>query len=227
MDVRNLPSYGLSEAAHYIRTPEATLRSWIRGRRYPTSSGVRHFRSVINVPNPRRSVLSFTNLVEAHVLSALRREHDIRLDKIRSAIDYLQRHFPGQHPLAHHNFETDGVDIFVEKYGQLINVTQSGQLAMKQIIQIYLRRIERDRAGLPVRLFPFTRQISASEPKSVVIDPQVSFGRPVLVGTGIATWLVAERYKAGESMEELAYDYGRDRMDIEEAIRCELDLRAA
>ncbi len=51
-------------------------------------------------------------------------------------------------------------------------------------------------------------------------------GRPVLVGTGIPTAILAERYKAGESIDELALDYGCDRLQIEEAIRCELRLVA-
>jgi uncharacterized protein (DUF433 family) len=49
----------------------------------------------------------------------------------------------------------------------------------------------------------------------------------VLAGTGIPTAIVAERYKAGESIDELAEDYGRSRKEIEEAIRCELWLEAA
>lgn len=65
------------------------------------------------------------------------------------------------------------------------------------------------------------------EPKTIVIDPQVSFGRPVLAGTGIPTAVIAERYIAGESVDDLADDYGRRRLEIEEAIRCELSLEAA
>ena len=61
----------------------------------------------------------------------------------------------------------------------------------------------------------------------MVIDPHISYGRPVLVGTGIPTAVVAERYKAGESIDELAEDYGRSRKEIEEANRCELCLEAA
>ncbi|MFQ5925967.1 MAG: DUF433 domain-containing protein [Terriglobia bacterium] len=91
----------------------------------------------------------------------------------------------------------------------------------------HLRRIERDPAGFAVRLFPFTRKRELEEPKVVVIDPYVSFGRPVLVGTGIATAVIAERYKAGESIDDLTDDYGRQRLEIEEAIRCELQLEAA
>jgi len=39
--------------------------------------------------------------------------------------------------------------------------------------------------------------------------------------------VIAERYKAGESIDALAADYGRETGDIEEAIRCELRLAEA
>ena len=38
--------------------------------------------------------------------------------------------------------------------------------------------------------------------------------------------IIAERFEAGETMETLAEDYGRALSDIEEAIRCELILKA-
>jgi uncharacterized protein (DUF433 family) len=171
--------------------------------------------------------LSFINLVEVHVLDALRRNHHVPLDKIRIALDYLQRQFGTKHPLAEERFETDGLDLFVQKYGQLINASRDGQLGMRGILEIYLKRVERDAQGVALRLYPFTRKRTSDEPRSVVIDPFVSFGKPVLAGTGIATSIVAERYKAGESVSQLSSDYGRRDLDIEEAIRCELELEAA
>lgn len=80
-------------------------------------------------------------------------------------------------------------------------------------------------AGFTVRLYPFTRRRELEEPKAIVIDPEVSFAKPVLVGTGILTATVAERYKAGESVEELVADYDMKQKEIEEGIRFE--LRAA
>ena len=67
-----------------------------------------------------------------------------------------------------------------------------------------LHRVEHDETGAAVRLYPFTRKRDLHEPKVVVIDPHISYGRPVLAGTGIPTAVLAERYKAGESMDELA-----------------------
>ena len=86
---------------------------------------------------------------------------------------------------------------------------------MRSILEAHLQRIERDPQGLAVRLYPFTR-------KRHLDGPHISFGRPALTSSGIATGVIAERYKAGESIDELADDYGRQPLEIEEAIRCEL-----
>lgn len=171
--------------------------------------------------------LSFVNLVEIHVLDALRRGHKISLPKVRRALDYLNHRFPSRHPLAHHLLRTDGLDVFVERYGSLINVTKEGQMAIREMLEAHLGRIEWGPRGIAIRLFPFTRKRRASEPRAVVIDPRIQFGRPVLVGTGVPTAIIAERYKAGESVIDLARDYGRKPNEIEEAIRCELHLAEA
>lgn len=221
-DPRRLPTYTVAEAAHYLGVPKATLRSWTAGRHYPVAGGRRFFKPVIEAADAKRSRLSFLNLVEAHVLSALRREHKIDLRKVRQAIDYLRDTFGSEHPLADHHFETDGLDLFVEKYGRLINITREGQLAMRAVLQSFLRRVKRDRQGTPVKLYLFTRKGEPSEPFAVVLDPRVSFGRPTLEGTNIPTAALAERYKAGDSLEDLAEDYGRPKEEVEEAIRYEL-----
>ncbi len=221
------PAYSLTEASRYLLIPPATLRSWVAGRKYPTDLGSKFFRPIIQIPDDVRAGLSFANLVEAHVLDAIRRHHQVPLSKIRQAIEYLRKHFSSKHPLAEQRFEIDGLDLFIDKFGQLINVTQSGQIALRELLKAHLHRVEHDAAGTAVRLYPFTRKRDLREPKVVVIDPHISYGRPVLVGTGIPTAVVAERYKAGESIDELAEDYGRSRNEIEEAIRCELWLEAA
>lgn len=226
-DPRYLPAYSAPEASPYLLVPQATVRSWLLGRPYPTKTGSRFCKPVITVPNSKRRSLSFINLVEVHVLDALRRDHHVPLDKIRVALDYLQKQFGSEHPLAEEKFATDGLDIFVQKYGQLINASRAGQLGMRDILETYLKRVERDAKGVALRLYPFRRKRTHDEPRSVVIDPFVSFGKPVLSGTGIPTSIVAERYKAGESVSQLSSDYGRSDLDIEEAIRCELELEAA
>ena len=230
-----LPAYGISEAAHYLQVPVATLRSWVRGRGYPTSRGQQFSEPLVDLADAARCLLSFVNLVEVHVLAAIRRQHHVSLTTVRQALDYLKRKHPSSHPLADRSFETDGLDLFVQSFEQLVNISKEGQLGMRKVLEIHLRRIERDPSGLAVRLYLFTRrhpQLDVADtaeagPQVIVVDPRVAFGRPVLSGTHIPTEVISQRFGAGESVEELADDYGRTPSEIEEAIRCEQYRHAA
>ena len=172
-------------------------------------------------------------MVEAHVLSGIRYQHRVPLGAVRRALEYLARESASPRPLAEEQFQTDGVNLFVERLGHLVNISADGQLAMREILRALLRRIERDERGFAIRLYPFSRRpklappLVDDSPKLVVIDPRVAFGRPVLVGSGVTTSAIAERFDAGESIEALAADYGRPRDEIEEAVRCELIRDAA
>jgi uncharacterized protein (DUF433 family) len=116
--------------------------------------------------------------------------------------------------------------LFISRFQDLISASESGQLAIRVLIQARLRRIEHDAAGFAIRLYPFTRQNGLDQPRIIVIDPLISFGRPTIAGTGVTTSILAERYKACDSMDALADDYGCQRAQVEEAIRCELALAA-
>lgn len=223
-DPREIPAYQLADAAAYLNIPKATLRSWIKGYYYPIKGGKKLFEPIVHLPDPSILLLSYTNLVEAFVLSSLRRRHKIDLFKIRKAINSLQRKFKSRHPLAEHQFETNGIDLFVQQYGDLINVGQNDQLAWRQILHNYLERVEHDPSGKAARLYPFIRLGDTDQPRNIVINPYVSFGKPVIAGTGLPTRVVAERYKAGDSIPQIARDYGRKDEEIDDAIRYELRI---
>jgi uncharacterized protein (DUF433 family) len=220
-DPRDTPAYFLADAAHYLRLPTATVRSWVLGRRYPTESGTSFFRPLIDIPDPDGQLLSFNNLVELHVLSAIRRVHRVELKAVRRTIKYLNKHLHSPRPFLTADLLTDGESLFIERYGQLVNTSADGQIEMGQLLEKYLRRIDRDSHGAPIRLFPFTRNRIEASPRLVAIDPKIRFGKPCLTGTGIPTRIIAERYEAGDSIAFLVKDYGRPTEEIEEAIRYE------
>lgn len=227
-DPVELPAYSIREAAHLIRRPLATVRSWVLGRRYPTVEDRRTlFEPIVRIADPANGSLSFRNLVELHVLSAIRRDHGVRLGEVRKAVDYLRRKFRSRHPLADVEMQTDGTNLFVERFGELVDVSDQGQMAMKECLISHLDRIERDARGTAIRLYPFTTSREELGRRTVVIDPRVQFGRPCLSGTGTPTALVAERFLAGDSPREIAQDIGLDTDAVEEAIRYECESRAA
>ena len=214
IDPREMPAYTVPEAAHYLGLPTSTVRYWSAGRD--------NYKALIVAAEKHPIVLSFLNLVELHLLAAIRRKHKVSMPNVRRAIEYLENGFQPEHPLLAKELETDGLDIFIRNYGQLINISQDGQTVMRHVMEAALKRIERDDNNIPIKLYPFTRVQIDDAPSVIMIDPAVSGGRPVIAGTGLATEIIAERYKAGESIHDLVYDYGRTEAEIEEAIRCEL-----
>lgn len=216
---RESPAYTIPEACHYLNLAESTVRYWVTGK------GGEYRPVIVPASKSTPTLLSFLNLVEVHVLGGMTREYKVKLPKVRAAVDFLKRQFKSDHPLISHDFATDGLSLFIEHYGKLINVSEDGQIAIREVLTAALKRIEWDEKGLPIKLFPFTHSDIKDAPRIIVIQPGLAFGRPVIAGTGIPTEIIAERYKAGDSVKELVADYGRQETEIEEAIRCE--LRAA
>jgi uncharacterized protein (DUF433 family) len=216
IDAREVAAYTVGEAAHYLGVPKSTLRSCFAGQR--------GFRAVIKPADAKALGLSFTNLVEAYVLTAIRRKHHIALPTIRRGLDYLVRKLGAKRPLIDREFATNGVDLFVDHLGEVINISRDGQIEMADLIRAYLERIDRDAKGVPIKLYPFMRaQAPREQPRTVAIDPRVSFGRPVIAGTGIPTAVLAEQFKAGDPVPVLAKEYGADEEAVWDAIRCELE----
>jgi uncharacterized protein (DUF433 family) len=91
---------------------------------------------------------------------------------------------------------------------------------MRRVLEAFLERVEWGPGGHVTRLYPFPRRDDAvDQPKAVVIDPRVALGRPVLTGTNIPALILVQRWRAGESLAELARDYDRPATEIEEAVR--------
>ncbi|MEP6516791.1 DUF433 domain-containing protein [Microcoleus vaginatus] len=234
-DPREIPIYSIPQAAQYLRLPKDRLRSWVGCWSSKTKADKRFFEPLIKLPNPKNfellpqsktTLLSFINLVEAHVLIAIFKATGFSRKQLSTALDYIKRYLSTPQLYARKEFESKGINLLFERFGQQLAASDREQEA-RQILKTYFDRIVRDEAGLPLKLYPFTKLPGSDEPKTVMIDPRISFGRPVLAETGIPTAILAERYKAGDSIDELAEDYNCNRLQIEEGIRCELQLVAA
>lgn len=215
---REMPSYPLAEAARYVRLPSATLRSWVIGRSYDTYDGKNRFLPLIRPADPKGRVLSFNNLIEAHVLRALRTEHGVSINAVRDALRYAESELGIEHLLLSRQLCTGAGELFLDRYGDLIELSRSGQLAMRHVFEAYLDRVDWDADEFPRRLFPFVRGESTDGHRLVVIDPTLAFGRPIVQSKGVSTSVIAARLDAGESIEDLVEDYGISNREVEEAV---------
>jgi len=216
-ELYELPAYSVPEAAEYLRTPYQTLRYWL--------TGFGKMQPIVKTAAPNR--LSYLNLLECHMVMAMREVHHLRLPKVRRALASLNKLFPSsKHPFLDRVLQTNGVDILTEELGRMINLSKDGQLEITNFLSLHLERIECSSKGV-FRFFPFVMSRASTEPKFIVIDPEVGFGKPVIAGTGISTATIAARFNARESVDELAEEYGRTKREIEEAIRWEQRLPIA
>lgn len=159
----------------------------------------------------------------------------VSLQSTRRALEYVGRKLEHKRPLIEQDFLTDGADLFIEKLEQLadqdrtlralVNASRGGQLAARALLQATLRRVDRDPHGLISRIYPRAGQVE--EPKHIEIDPRRAFGRPVVVGTSVPTEALAERFRAGDSLGELARDFRIATNIVESALRWEMSVAAA
>jgi uncharacterized protein (DUF433 family) len=211
-DVREFARYSIPEAAFYVHIPPNTLRAWTIGQDYVTANGVhRTFKPLIELADRNDRLLSFYNLVEAHILRFTTEKRGIPFKNIRRALDYVHEQIPGKHPLLTHKFETSGKNLFLRHLGYTIDATAHGQLVMRDILEKYLALIPRDAQGFPVRIFPINS-------RRLAIDPLFSSGKPIVRDKGIMASVLWGRNKSGETVREIARDYGLTDIEVKEAI---------
>ncbi len=216
-DSRDVAAYTIAEAARYLRLPAATLRSWVLGRAYPTADGPGQFPPLLEPASRQPPLLSFSNLIEAHVLRSLRTDHAVSVKDLRNALAYAEEKLGIPRLLLREELRTEAGKVFLDRYGELVDLTASGQLAMKLALQDHLKRIEWDAARFPRRLFPFLVAVGSTE-RPIVIDPRIAFGRPVIERKGISTSAIVERIDDGETVDDVAADYDLEPAEIEQAI---------
>lgn len=216
-DIRNQPAYTVAEAARYLKVAPATLRAWVVGRPYPKADGTARSKPLIRPARNPPPTLSFWNLIEAHVLRSLRTDHGVTMDALRRSIAFAEKSLHIDRLLLSQALRAEGGRLLLERYGELIELSASGQIAMRKLFDAHLARVEWDAWQFPVRLHPFTG-IESTADRPVAIAASVAFGRPVLARSGVTTAAIAERIDMGETVAALAEDYDLRAEDIEAAV---------
>lgn len=212
-DPRNEPAYTIAEASRYLKVASTTLRSWVAGRPYPKAEGVGQFEALIHPP-----LLSFWNLIEVHVLRALRSDHGVSIRAVREALSFAEQRLQTNRLLLSQQLCAEGGELFLQKYGQLIHLRPSGQLMLQHLFDEHLTRVEWDEHLFPVRLYPFMASDTLSSERLIAIDANIAFGRPVVVSGGISTAAIVDRIDAGEQMAALTEDYDLSPHEITQAV---------
>lgn len=217
-DPRAEPWYTYPEAARATGVPASTLRSWTVGQRYARKHDVGFFEPVIPRPSDSDPRLSFVNLIEAHVLRALRSVHEVRLQHIREAVAVAEQEFGVSRLLVSPDLRTSAGQLFLDHYSGLTELSEARQLVLRDVLNQFLERVEFDASNLPLELHPFARVPRNASEKPISLSPLISFGRAVIKRVGVSTDAIVERLEAGEPLADVQQDYGLRMDELEEAV---------
>jgi len=150
------------------------------------------------------------------VLRALRTEHGVSVKAVRDAVRFAERKLNVDRLLLSPELRAEAGRIFLDRYGELINLSASGQLAMRQVLNTHLKRVTWEDQS-PIRLHPFVMGEAIAE-MPIAIDPRIAFGRPTVVSRGVSTAAIVGRIDAGESVAAVAADYALSQEEVKQAV---------
>lgn len=222
------PLYTVAEAARYLDVPATTFSAWAAGytRRLPgrpVTSGAPILTAVPAATSGDPSV-PFIGLAEGVVLSALRRA-GVPLQRIRPALSRLQQELGLPYVLASRRLYTDGAEVlfdYADHSGDAgaaravrdLTVVRSGQRQFAGVVDRYLRRVDFGPDGYAVTL-----RLPAYEAAEILVDPARGLGQPVFARGGARLEDALSLFRAGESVDTVAAEYGMPREHLEDALR--------
>lgn len=230
----SVPLYTLSEAARFLGVSTSTFSTWTLGYRR-LHGGVREVSigPILTSLSRGRSgepTVPFIGLAEGMVVAAFRNA-GVSMQHLRAAVAILEHEIGLDHALASKRLYTDGAVVLfdyaeregdealanlTEDDGALSNLTIVGtqQRVFSAVVREHLQRIEYGTDPWALRLTsPATAQ------PAIVVDPNRGFGQPIFLHGAARVEDVIDRWRAGESLADVADDFGVPLSDIEGYLR--------
>lgn len=205
--------FTLRETAGYLGVPKSTIHSWAR----PTAG------APLITAFPRhgmQATVPFIGFAEAYVLAAFRRA-GVPLQRIRPAVEVLARTIGTDHALASRRLYTDGAEVLYDYASQRdagefleLVVVRTGQHQFSELVRSYLKRITYGEDGWASRV-----RLPTYERANVFVDPRIAFGLPFVADGAARVEDLVDRFVAGDSVAEIAFDFDVPAEKVEDVIR--------
>jgi uncharacterized protein (DUF433 family) len=192
--------YSISEASRLTGLRAARIREWFRGR--PTRPGRKPVFFGDYEPVDNDFAISFYDLIDVFVAGQLR-EHGVPLQTVRRAYRWMTDELGTRHPFCRRELLTDGKAIFLRGLDaegqQELTEVLTRQKVFPEILLPFLKTIEYDASTILARRWRIAPE--------VVIDPAISFGKPVIEEAGVVASLLSAAYHANGRDAELVADW--------------------
>ncbi|WP_067518138.1 DUF433 domain-containing protein [Endozoicomonas ascidiicola] len=188
--------YSIPEASAITGIPTRKIRRWLFG--YESGNKVKQpplWHS--DVATTLEETISFQDLLEIRFVHAFR-DYGVPLPAIRVAAEHAREFFHQPYPFTCKRFQTDGQSIFAtveEETGDegLVDLVKKQNVFKKIIKPSLYSGIEYDQGdNNALRWFPVKNS------RKVVLDPNRSFGKPIVTDNGIRTETLYQSWLAEE-----------------------------
>lgn len=217
--------YTVPEASRLLRVMPRNINRWLGGYSYE-----QHGKTISMPPlwapglprNEHHIELSFRDLIELRFVKAFI-DAGLGLKAIRACVEYARECVSDPRPFSTLKFRTDGRTIFLESFEQtgaseLLDLRKH-QYVIKDVIVRTFKDLDIE-DDVVARWRPFRGK------RSIVIDPQRSFGQPIAASTGVPTVTLMDAIKAEGSIQRVAYLFDTPKSVVEDAANFEKSLSA-
>lgn len=229
MNIIGTGIYPLRQAARLVNADPRAVRRWLLG--YPRKVNQERawsgplWKTQLSEEGLPDECIGFRDLLELRMVAAFVR-HGVDIKVIRATVDAAARDFGADYPLTNQKFLTDGKRIFLQAIEQatdephMIDVLRK-QFVFSDIIKPSLfASIDYGPHGAQ-RWFPVGKH------KTIVLDPALQFGTPVLADAGIPTDTIHASYLAeGQDCAMVARVFDITREMVSAAVEFEQGLAA-
>lgn len=214
--------YTVGDAARLLRISPQKVRGWVSGYSRTKAPPI-----IVNDVGWLDDSLafSFANLMEIRFIQIFA-GYGVRVSSIRDMAVEARRLLNHPHPFATKTvFKTDGRKIFADIADRtddpkLYDLKSKNWAMLEIIAQSLFADVAYDPSGDAANWHP------RPQFRDVVVDPKLSFGKPVIAG--IPTRILYEAFQAeGDSIESVAEWYGVNPAIVQNAIAFELELAKA
>lgn len=197
--------YTIRDVSRFARVPYQSVSRWVKGYNYKSDGTTIHEPAVHSpdyAPIDGNYALSFLDLIEIRFISAFR-SYGISLQVIRKSLHKAKQVLAEDHPFSSKKFLTDGENILYrvqEETGDstLMNLL-TDQYILEKILEQYLKE------GLEFRPDQSAKRWwPAGFDGHVVLDPERSFGHPILDEVAVPTSVLFQSFKVEGSTHRVA-----------------------
>ncbi len=231
MEIWETPIYNPAYVSQLIDLSTGRIKRWLQGYAFTYQSGssgekVMSYKAPVigrddsNLPN----YASFLDLIDLLFVKQFLAK-GLSLQKIRKALIEVQSLLGGYH-FAQRLFFSDGKNIYLQIKNDsesLIELLSGGHWVISEFIKELAHQIEFDEpTGFATKWYPLGKN------GLVVLDPKISFGRPIIVGKNISTDNIFNCYLGeNENISKVCNWLNLNQEQVNAAIKFEIGLKAA